>query len=82
MLTSPPQATNATVGFFKTGSPITVGIQVPSPGTRRDPDTDAPNPDANADTHPNANPNAHPPQLQRLFWSQRSLYLRRPSTSL
>src|SRR5207248_4016980 len=27
---SPPQADNATVGFFKTGSPITVAIQVPS----------------------------------------------------
>src|SRR5207237_8358928 len=29
--TSPPQAAMATVGFFKTGSPITVAIQVPSP---------------------------------------------------
>ena len=27
---SPPQTANATVGFFKTGSPITVGIQGPS----------------------------------------------------
>jgi hypothetical protein len=27
----PPQTTNATIGFFKTGSPITVGIQGPSP---------------------------------------------------
>ena len=27
----PPQAANATIGFFKTGSPITVGIQGPSP---------------------------------------------------
>ena len=28
----PPQAANATIGFFKTGSPITVGIQAPTPG--------------------------------------------------
>lgn len=28
--TSPPQTTNATVGFFKTGSPITVQVQGPS----------------------------------------------------
>jgi Carboxypeptidase regulatory-like domain len=27
----PPQAMNATVGFYKTGAPITVGIQGPSP---------------------------------------------------
>ena len=27
----PPQATNATIGFFKTGTPITVGIQGPAP---------------------------------------------------
>ena len=26
----PPQAVNATIGFFKTGTPITVGIQAPS----------------------------------------------------
>ena len=27
----PPQAANATVGFFKTGAPITVGILAPGP---------------------------------------------------
>ena len=27
----PPQAANATIGFYKTGTPITVGIQGPSP---------------------------------------------------
>jgi hypothetical protein len=27
----PPQSTNATIGFFKTGSPITVAIQGPAP---------------------------------------------------
>ncbi len=26
----PPQAVNATIGFFKTGTPITVGIQGPT----------------------------------------------------
>jgi len=30
---SPPQAGNATIGFFKTGSPMTVGVQVPTIGT-------------------------------------------------
>ena len=29
----PPQAASATVGFFKTGSPITVAIQAPTPDT-------------------------------------------------
>jgi len=29
----PPQATNATIGFFKTGTPTLVGIQGPSPDT-------------------------------------------------
>jgi hypothetical protein len=27
----PPQNANATIGFFKTGAPITVGVQAPSP---------------------------------------------------
>jgi hypothetical protein len=27
----PPQATNATIGFFKTGSPLLIGIQGPAP---------------------------------------------------
>ena len=31
--TSPPQAMNATVGFYKTGAPVTVGIQGPAPAT-------------------------------------------------
>jgi hypothetical protein len=29
----PPQAANATLGFFKTGNPITVAIQAPTPDT-------------------------------------------------
>ncbi|MGH9692803.1 MAG: hypothetical protein ACRD5Z_01575, partial [Bryobacteraceae bacterium] len=31
--TRPPQAANATVGFYKTGDPITVAIQAPMPDT-------------------------------------------------
>ena len=27
----PPQAASATIGFFKTGAPITVAIQAPAP---------------------------------------------------
>jgi hypothetical protein len=36
----PPQAANATIGFFKTGAPVTVGVQAPSPSanTSRCPD--------------------------------------------
>ena len=30
--TQPPQAASATVGFYKTGEPMTVAIQAPSPG--------------------------------------------------
>ena len=37
----PPQAATATVGFFKTGSPISVQIQVPGPGVTPTP---TPNP--------------------------------------
>ena len=33
----PPQAANATVGFFKTGIPITVAIQAPIPDTSCNP---------------------------------------------
>ena len=29
----PPQAANATIGFFKTGNPVTVAIQAPTPDT-------------------------------------------------
>lgn len=31
--TSPPRAAEATIGFYKTGAPITVAIQAPSPNT-------------------------------------------------
>ncbi|PYL24753.1 MAG: hypothetical protein DMF44_04175 [Verrucomicrobia bacterium] len=35
----PPQTTNATVGFFKTGSPMIVAIQAPAGGSTPTPDT-------------------------------------------
>ena len=45
----PPQTVNATVGYFKTGSPMMVAIQAPAGG------------DANANTyrHGNGNGNCH-----------------------
>jgi len=39
----PPQPANATVGFFKTGSPVTIGIQAPAAGA-----TPTPTPTATA----------------------------------
>ncbi len=41
----PPQAVNATIGFLKTGTPITVGIQGPSPDGGASP-TPSPTPSA------------------------------------
>src|SRR5262249_38797591 len=35
----PPQAANATIGFFKTGSPMTVAIQAPAGGATPTPTT-------------------------------------------
>ncbi|MFZ1218674.1 MAG: hypothetical protein WAO00_05235 [Chthoniobacterales bacterium] len=40
----PPQATNATIGFFKTGSPVLVGIQGPTPCSATPTPTPAPLP--------------------------------------
>ncbi len=40
----PPQSANATVGFFKTGSPITVAIQGPAGGTPTPTPTSSPTP--------------------------------------
>jgi hypothetical protein len=45
----PPQETNATVGFFKTGSPMTVAIQAPAGGA-----TPTPTPTATASVSPTA----------------------------
>jgi hypothetical protein len=44
----PPQSANATVGFFKTGSPMTVGIQAPASGTPTPTPTASPTPTATA----------------------------------
>jgi hypothetical protein len=51
----PPQSANATVGFFKTGSPITVGIQAPGGGG-----TPTPTPTATATATPTPTATATP----------------------
>ena len=50
----PPQAVNATIGFLKTGTPITVGIQGPSP----DGGGASPTPTPGATATPSATPGA------------------------
>ena len=61
----PPQEANATVGFFKTGSPITVAIQAPAAGATPTP-TATPTgsatatPTATASTTPTATPRPRP----------------------
>ena len=50
----PPQTTNATVGFFKTGSPMTVEIQAPGGGGV------TPTPTPTASPTPRATPRARP----------------------
>ena len=61
---SPPQTANATIGFFKTGTPITVGIQGPSlvgsypnPRPKRNANAD---PNADADSVPTPTPTPTP----------------------
>jgi len=57
----PPQTTNATIGFFKTGSPITVEIQGPSPGGTPTPTpTPAPTPTPTPTATPTATPTPTP----------------------
>jgi len=51
----PPQTTNATVGFFKTGSPITVQIQAPTPQGTPSP-TPTPTPTATPTATPTPTP--------------------------
>jgi hypothetical protein len=51
----PPQAANATVGFFKTGSPMMVAIEAPAGGG-----TPTPTPTATATPRPTATPRATP----------------------
>jgi hypothetical protein len=55
----PPQTANATVGFFKTGSPITVGIQAPS-GTATPTPTPTPTPSPTATATATPTPTATP----------------------
>src|ERR1700741_2940292 len=52
----PPQTANATVGFFKTGAPMTVEIQAPSQGGG----TPTPTPTATATPTPTTTPTATP----------------------
>jgi len=53
----PPQAANATVGFFKTGAPITVAIQAPAQsGTPTPTPTSTPTPTATATATPRPTP--------------------------
>jgi hypothetical protein len=52
----PPQAANATVGFFKTGSPMMVAIQAPAGGTP----TPTPTATATASSTPTATPRPTP----------------------
>ena len=53
----PPQAANATVGFFKTGAPITVAIQAPVQGGTPTPTpTSTPTPTATATATPRPTP--------------------------
>jgi hypothetical protein len=54
----PPHTANATIGFFKTGSPITVAIQAPSGGTPTP--TPTPTPTATATPTPTPTPTPRP----------------------
>ena len=56
----PPQSANATVGFFKTGSPMTVAIQVPAGGG-----TPTPTPTATPTATPRPTPSPRPGPLSR-----------------
>ena len=53
----PPQQTNATVGFFKTGSPVMVAIEAPTGGATPTP---TPTPTATATATPTATPRPTP----------------------
>ena len=55
----PPQETNATVGFFKTGSPMTVAIQAPGGDATPTP-TPTPTATATASATPSGTPTATP----------------------
>ena len=64
----PPQSANATVGFFKTGSPITVGIQAPGGGG-----TPTPTPTATATATATATPKPTPTSTPRPSPTPRTL---------
>lgn len=55
----PPQTGNATIGYFKTGSPMTVGIQAPVAGVTPTP-TPTATPTATASTTPTSTPRPTP----------------------
>jgi hypothetical protein len=54
----PPQSADATIGYFKTGSPTTIGIQGPAGGTPTPPPT--PTPTATPSTTPTVTPRPTP----------------------
>jgi hypothetical protein len=57
----PPQSVNATVGYFKTGAPVSVQIQAPGVGTTPTPTpTSTPTPTATATATPIVTPTATP----------------------
>jgi hypothetical protein len=56
----PPQATNATIGFYKTGAPITVGVEGPAPDGSVTP-TPSPSATATPPTTPTPTPTSPPP---------------------
>jgi hypothetical protein len=56
----PPQSGNATVGFFKTGSPIMVAIQGPAGGTPTPTPTPSPTPTTTATPTPTPTPTVTP----------------------
>ena len=56
----PPQSANATVGFFKTGSPVMVAIQAPAGGTPTPTPTASPTPTATATASPTPTPTPTP----------------------
>jgi hypothetical protein len=62
----PPQSANATVGYFKTGSPMTVAIQAPGAGATPTPTATATaTPTATATSTPTATPTPRPTPTPR-----------------
>jgi hypothetical protein len=61
----PPQSSSATVGFFKTGSPITAAIQAPAGGTPTPTPTPSPTSTPTATVTPTSTPTATPTSTPR-----------------